>query len=115
MTPEQRIAIEAALSISYDIEKNRHDGSYLNLASVRALHDLLAETSGKQEAVSHLSKWSKVIREMPDTYAAPPAKSAEQDRIDAARWRMAKKYGYVSDNEELRIDSYIENGDAKND
>ena len=38
---EQRIAIEAALSISDDIENERHDGSFLSEESKQALGTLL--------------------------------------------------------------------------
>lgn len=42
LTDEERIAIEAAISISDDIEAERHDGSFLSHASVVALQALLA-------------------------------------------------------------------------
>lgn len=42
LTDEQRIAIEAALSISDAIETECHDGSFLSEASVEALRALLA-------------------------------------------------------------------------
>lgn len=42
LTIEQQVAIEAALSISFDIENERHDGSFLSEDSVQALRALLA-------------------------------------------------------------------------
>jgi hypothetical protein len=39
--------------------------------------------------------------------AAPLAQSAEQDRIDAERWRMAVLYEYVTEFEVLGIDQRI--------
>ena len=42
LTDEQVIAIEAAISISADIEADCHDGSFLSAESVQALRDLLA-------------------------------------------------------------------------
>lgn len=41
LTDEQRVAIEAAISISADIEADSHDGSFLSAESVQALRALL--------------------------------------------------------------------------
>ena len=56
LTEEQIIAINAAISISFDIEAERHDGSFLSHESVQALKDLLAaHNAGAQEPVAYTS------------------------------------------------------------
>lgn len=45
LTKEQRIAIEAAISISNDVKSGCHDGSYLTDDSVRALQEFLSGES----------------------------------------------------------------------
>jgi hypothetical protein len=51
LTDVQKIAIEAAISISNDIENERHDGSFLSDVSMQALRDLLAAPAQSAEPV----------------------------------------------------------------
>jgi hypothetical protein len=54
----QRIAIEAAMSISRDIENESHDGSFLNNESMQALHELLAApTPERADAGKDAARW----------------------------------------------------------
>jgi hypothetical protein len=51
---------------------------------------------------------------LPEGYAAPLAQSAEQDRIDAERWRMARKKRYINRSvDEHEIDTFIAKGASK--